>query len=217
MNFKSYIHFMRAIVLGLCVGLIYSSQALAADLTEPPQTAIEDASNKLKQRLQDPGFTRDFQKITEFVHQVIYPHMDFDLISSLVLGKMWKEASAAEKDSFKKEFQTLLIRTYSRALFELKDWSVRFLPVNMENSDKKVVVKTEILQPGLQPISINYAMLNGNGNWRVYDIVIEGVSLVNQYRAGFKNDAERSGSLQEVINQLAKKNSEALNPSPDKT
>ena len=209
MNIKRYIYFIQAVIFSLCVGIFSSSEALAADLAEP-QTAIEDASNKLKQRLQEPGFIHDFQKITVFVNEVIYPHVDFDLISSLVLGKMWKEATPTEKDSFKKEFQTLLIRTYSRALFELKDWSVRFLPVNMEDDNKKVMVKTEILQPGLQPLSINYRMLNTKDGWKVYDFVIEGVSLVTNYRTGFKNDVERSGSLQEVINQLAKKNSEAL-------
>lgn len=216
MIMKPYLYFLQALIFCLCVGVYSSTVVLAAELPEP-QAIIEDASNQLKQRLQDPGFSHDFQKITEFVNGVIYPHVDFDLISSLVLGKLWKEATPAEKDSFKKEFQVLLIRTYSRALFELKDWSVRFLPVNSENSDKKVMVKTEILQPSLQPISINYAMLNMNGGWKVYDFIIEGVSLVNQYRAGFKNDAERSGSLQEVINQLAKKNSDALRNNQEKS
>jgi phospholipid transport system substrate-binding protein len=211
MNFKNIV---QALLFCLCLG--FSAAASAADGAEP-QTAIENASNQLKQRLQEPGFVHDFQKITEFVNGVIYPHIDFDLISSLVLGKMWKDAMPAERDSFKKEFQTLLIRTYSRALYELKDWSVRFLPVNKDEDEKKVMVKTEILQPGLQPISINYRMLNTAGGWKVYDIIIEGVSLVTNYRTGFKNDVERSGSLQEVINQLAKKNSDALKAAPDKS
>ena len=185
------------------------SNGWAADLVEP-QKIIEDTSNKLKVRMQDPGFTQDFRKITEFVHAVIYPHADFDLISSLVLGKMWKDASPAEKDNFKKEFQTLLIRTYSRAFVEFKDWSIRFLPVNPEEDERKVMVKTEILQPGLQPIAVNYRMLNSKGEWKVYDILIEGVSLVTNYRTSFKNEVERTGSLQEVINQLAKRNTEAL-------
>jgi phospholipid transport system substrate-binding protein len=206
--------FLQTIVFSFCLGL-FSVTSMAADLAEP-QVIIEDASSKLKAHLQDPSFAHDFQQITGFVNQVIYPHVDFDLISAMVLGKMWKEATPAEKDSFKKEFQTLLIRTYSRALFELKDWSVRFLPLNQDGGDKKVMVKTEILQSGLQPISINYAMLNMSGEWKVYDFVIEGVSLVNQYRASFKNDAERS-SLQDVINQLAKKNSDALTSNASKT
>ncbi len=210
MNFKYYTYFIQTIVLSLCFSVFCSPHALAADAAEP-QTAIEDASNKLKEQLQDPGFVHDFKKVTDFVNRVIYPQVDFDLISSLVLGKMWKEATPSEKDSFKKEFQTLLIRTYSRALYELKDWSVRFLPVNKEDDPRKAMVKTEILQPGLQPLSINYRMLNTQAGWRVYDIIIEGVSLVTNYRTGFKNDVERSGSLQEVIDQLAKKNAEALN------
>jgi len=181
----------------------------AADLVVP-QKIIEETSNQLKVRMQDPGFTQDFRKITEFVHTVIYPHADFDLISSLVLGKLWKDASADEKDRFKKEFQMLLIRTYSRAFVEFKDWSIRFLPVNPEEDERKVMIKTEILQPGLQPIAVNYRMLNSKGDWKVYDILIEGVSLVTNYRTSFKNEVERTGSLQEVINQLAKRNTEAL-------
>lgn len=209
MNIKRYMHFIQVVVFGLCVGLFSSVEVLAADFAEP-QAAIEDASNKLKQRLQDPGFSKDFQQINDFVHQVVFPHVDFDLVSSLVLGKLWKDASAAEKDSFKKEFQTLLIRTYSRAFVEFKNWSVRYLPVNKEEDERKVIVKTEILQPGLQPVAVNYRMLNVRGEWKVYDILIEGVSLVTNYRTSFKNEVERTGSLQEVINQLAKRNTEAL-------
>lgn len=201
------------IVLVLLFSVVANSWAMtdvaAADLAEPQQV-IEDASTKLKVRMQDPGFTKDFKKITEFVHSVIYPHADFDLISSLVLGKLWKSASPTEKDAFKKEFQTLLIRTYSRAFVEFKEWSIRFLPISQDGDQRKVMVKTEILQPGLQPIAVNYRMLYNKGEWKVYDILIEGVSLVTNYRTSFKNEVERTGSLQEVINQLAKRNSEAL-------
>lgn len=189
--------------------LLPVANSVAADLVVP-QRIIEDTSNKLKQRMQEPGFTQDFRKINEFVHAVIYPHADFDLISSLVLGKLWKDATPVEKDGFKREFQTLLIRTYSRAFVEFKDWSIRFLPVNPEEDERKVMIKTEILQPGLQPIAVNYRMLNNRGEWKVYDILIEGVSLVTNYRTSFKNEVERTGSLQEVINQLAKRNSDAL-------
>lgn len=209
MKLKGYMHFIQIVIFSLCVGLFSSADVLAGDFADP-QAAIEDASNQLKQRMQEPGFTHDFKKITAFVNEVIYPHIDFDLVSSLVLGKMWKEASPSEKDSFKKEFQILLIRTYSRAFVEFKDWSVRFLPINTEDDSKKVMVKTEILQPGLQPIAVNYRMLNAKGEWKVYDIMIEGVSLVTNYRTSFKNEVERTGSLQEVINQLAKRNTEAL-------
>ena len=201
-------HFIRVLMLAIVASLMIATRCMAVDFSEP-QAAIEDASNKLKVRMQEPGFTQDFRKINAFVNEVIYPHVDFDVISQLVLGKLWKEATQAEKDSFKKEFQILLVRTYSRAFVEFKDWSVRFLPVTKEDN-KKAMVKTEILQPGLQPIAVNYRMHNVGGHWMVYDISIEGVSLVTNYRTSFKNEVERSGSLKEVIDQLAKRNNEAL-------
>lgn len=206
---KRYIKIVLILLFSFFSNVWAMTDVAAADLIEPQQV-IEDASSQLKARMQDPGFTKDFKKITEFVHSVIYPHADFDLISSLVLGKLWKNATPAEKDAFKQEFQTLLIRTYSRAFVEFKEWSVRFLPINSDDSQRKVMVKTEILQPGLQPIAVNYRMLFNKGEWKVYDILIEGVSLVTNYRTSFKNEVERTGSLQEVINQLAKRNSEAL-------
>lgn len=209
MSIRTYMRFMYVLLFSAFAVLSTMAPVAAADLSEP-QMAIEDASNKLKQRLQDPNFPHDFQKINAFVQEVIYPHVDFDLISSLVLGKLWKDASPSEKESFKKEFQTLLIRTYSRAFFEFKDWSIRFLPVTPEEDERKVLIKTEVLQPGLQPIAVNYRMLNVKGQWKAYDIMIEGVSLVTNYRTSFKNEVERTGSLQEVINQLAKRNTEAL-------
>lgn len=184
----------------------------AADLL-PPQKAIQEASDKLQQRLQDKLFIQNFAQVAQFVDQTIYPHTDFDKISELVLGKLWNTASSSDQSRFKQEFKTLLIRTYSRAFVEFKDWTVRFLPLEMENGANKVVVKTEVLQPGLQPISVNYRMLLNNGEWKAYDFMIEGVSLVTNYRSTFSNEVKTKGSLTAVIDSLAKRNAEALAPS----
>jgi len=138
------------------------------------------------------------------------PSTDFDKISSLVLGKLWKTATPDEKERFKQEFQTLLVRTYSRAFVEFKDWSIRYLPIEMESGATKVIVKTEVLQPGLQPVAVNYRMLQSNGEWKAYDIMIEGVSLVTNYRTTFTNEVQTKGSLNAVIDGLAKRNTEAL-------
>jgi phospholipid transport system substrate-binding protein len=193
----------------LLLNLLTVSFANAADLL-PPQQAIQESSDKLQQRLQDKAFIQDFAQVAHFVDQTIVPHTDFDKISELVLGKLWASASSDEQARFKQEFQTLLVRTYSRAFVEFKDWTVRFLPLEMENGASKVVVKTEVLQPGLQPISVNYRMLLANGAWKAYDIMIEGVSLVTNYRSTFSNEVKTKGSLGAVIDSLAKRNAEAL-------
>ncbi|MBL1265169.1 MlaC/ttg2D family ABC transporter substrate-binding protein [Methylomicrobium sp. RS1] len=205
--------FKQITLFGLCLffmAFLPVSSAYSQDLL-PPQQAIQDASDKLKQRLQDNSFKNDFAKITQFVNEVIYPHTDFDKISALVLGKIWKTATPEERERFKHEFQMLLVRTYSRAFVEFKEWSVRFLPMDMEPGSNKVVVKTEVLQPGIQPVGVNYRMfLSETGHWKAYDIMIEGVSLVTNYRTTFTNEVQQKGSLGAVIESLAKRNAEAL-------
>jgi phospholipid transport system substrate-binding protein len=204
---------MLLAVFALLFSFMPLSQVMAAELSTPEQ-AIEQASNKLKVKMQDPGFTKDFKQITVFVEETIYPHVDFDRISALVLGKNWKLASDTEKTQFKQEFKTLLVRTYSRAFIEFKDWSVQFLPLTKDENPDKVIVNTEVLQPGRKAIAVNYRMMKSGSEWKAYDILIEGVSLVTNYRSSFKSDIERTGSLASVIESLAKRNKEALAKNP---
>ena len=197
------------VTFGIIFGLLSMNEAMAADLL-PPQLAIEDTSEQMKVKLQSDGFSNDFAEVTRFVEQVIYPHVDFPRISALVLGKHWKTADKAQKQKFQQEFQTLLVRTYARAFVEFKDWTVRFLPIKLKEGARKVMVKTEVLQPGVQPIAVNYRMTLVNGDWKVYDIIIEGVSLVTNYRTSFKNEVKRTGSLDSVIAKMTERNKEAL-------
>jgi phospholipid transport system substrate-binding protein len=206
MNVKRYTLFGFFAVL---MAFISVTQVMAADLL-PPQQAIENASAKLQQKMQDKSFIKDFSKVNQFVNEAILPSTDFDKISSLVLGKLWKTATPEERERFKHEFQTLLVRTYSRAFIEFKDWSIRYLPIEMELGATKVVVKTEVIQPSLQPVAVDYRMLLSDGQWKAYDIMIEGVSLVTNYRTTFSTEVQNKGSLSAVIDGLQKRNSEAL-------
>jgi phospholipid transport system substrate-binding protein len=206
MNVNRYTLFGFFAVL---MAFISVTQVMAADLL-PPQQAIENASAKLQQKMQDKSFIKDFSKVNQFVNEAILPSTDFDKISSLVLGKLWKTATPEERERFKHEFQTLLVRTYSRAFIEFKDWSIRYLPIEMEPGATKVVVKTEVIQPSLQPVAVDYRMLLSDGQWKAYDIMIEGVSLVTNYRTTFSTEVQNKGSLSAVIDGLQKRNSEAL-------
>lgn len=182
-----------------------------ADTLAAPQLGIQESSEKLRAKIQqDKTFIHDFNQVNEFVQKNIYPYVDFNRMSALVLGQNWKQASSDDRAHFTKEFQTLLVRTYSRAFVEFKDWSVRYLPLNMEAGATKVVVNTEVLQPGIQPIGVSYRMVLVDGKWKAYDIMIEGVSLVTNYRSSFNDEIARSGSLQSVIADLEKRNSAAI-------
>ena len=160
--------------------------------------------------MQDQKFTQDFKQVTDYVSSVIEPYTDFDLISVLVLGKYWKSATPSEKERFKKEFKTLLIRVYARGFVEFKNWTIKFFPIHPQEGEQKVFVKTQVLQSASQPVAVDYRMLFIQGNWKVYDILIDGTSLVMTYRNSFKNDMESAGgSLEKIINDLTERNKKA--------
>ncbi|MCX7095252.1 MAG: ABC transporter substrate-binding protein [Methylobacter sp.] len=203
----------RLVILGflwaILLGLMPAAKSAAENL-QAPQQVIQNVSMELQKKLKDKAFTQDFAQVTRFVNDVISLHIDFDKIAPLVLGKNWKTASAEEQQRFKQEFQTLIVRTYSRAFIEYNDWTLGFPPLEMSNEATKVIVKTQILQPARQPVEVTYRMFLGNGEWKVYDILIDGVSLVTNYRSTFSQEIQNKGSLSAVIDGLVKRNAEAL-------
>ena len=197
------------LLFAILLGLIPTVKGIAENL-QIPQQVIQNISTQLQKKLQDKSFTKDFAQVTRFVNGVISLHTDFDKIAPLVLGKHWKTATTEEQKRFKHEFQALIVRTYSRAFIEYNDWTIRFMPLEMSNETSKVIVKTEILQPGQQPVNVDYRMFLNNGEWKVYDIMIDGVSLVTNYRSTFSDEIQTKGSLSAVIDGLVKRNAEAL-------
>ncbi len=193
------------------LGFLSATPGLAEDLQQPQQI-IQGISDQLQNKLRDKAFSQDFAKVTRYVNGVIEPHTDFNRIAALVLGKHWKSATGDEQERFKAEFRNLLVRTYARAFVEYQDWTIRYLPLNIPDNADKLIVKTEVLQPGLNPVDVNYRMFLSQGTWKVYDIMIEGVSLVTNYRSSFSEEIQRKGSLSALIDSLAKRNSEALKP-----
>ena len=145
------------------------------------------------------------EKIYKLAEEKILPNFDFEKISRLVLGRAWRSTNDGQKKAFINEFRTLLLRTYAIALTKFKGQKIRFKPTKFSEADKIVIVKSEINQPGAQPIKVNYALAKNKGKWLVFDIVIEGVSLVTNYRSQFSNVIRRNG-MDALINKLETKN-----------
>lgn len=198
-----------AVLLSWLLGLL-SATAWAAEVLLPPQQVIQKTSDQLQVSLQKPEYKNDFKKATALVDQIIEPQVDFDRVSMLILGKYWKSATPEQKAQFKKEFRMLLVRTYTTAFTEYADWKIRYLPLEMNPGDKKAMVRTEILQSGAQPVAVNYRMLEEQGKWKVYDVLIEGISLLQNYRSSFTDEIARTGSLDQLITHLSERNSSAL-------
>jgi len=141
-------------------------------------------------------------KITE---EKILPYFDFDRITRLVLGKAYPAATKEEQEAFKKEFRTMLVKTYGTALLRFKDQKLNYKPARFETTDEEVLIKTEVLQPGAPPLPIDYMLEKDGNSWKVFDIIIEGVSLVTNYRGQFGNEIKQNG-MASLIAKLAEKN-----------
>lgn len=198
-------------LLALALGL--AAAQVRAEGQEPltaPQLVIQHTSEELQKSLQKPEYKKDFVKATRLVDQILEAHVDFDRVSMLILGKFWKTANPEQQARFKKEFRALLVRTYTTAFTEYANWTIRYLPLKLEEGDTKAMVRTEILQSGAQPVAVNYRMVNLQNDWKVYDVLIEGISLIQNYRTSFTNEVARTGSLDQLITELAQRNSSAL-------
>lgn len=148
------------------------------------------------------------QKIYALAEEKILPNFDFDRVCRMVLGKNWKIATPEQQAAFKKEFRSLLLRTYASALGKYKNQVIEYKPMRAEPGAKNVSVKTQILQPGGQPIAVDYSLVKVEDGWKVYDIVIESVSLVTNYRSQFSNEIRTNG-IDSLNKKLADKNKAA--------
>tara|TARA_R110002096_G_scaffold431278_3_gene646329 strand:- start:699 stop:1364 length:666 start_codon:yes stop_codon:yes gene_type:complete len=187
--------------------LTISSFASAEDLN-PPQQVIQETSDLLHDILQkDKSKLDDLDYVFQLVNEVLEPRVDLNKISRLVLGKHWRKASDEQKTSFQKEFKGLLVNTYATAFKEFDEWTIHFIPMTFDPTDTRLMVKTEIIQPSRPPVAVNYRMaLNKAGEWKAYDVIIEGISMVTNYKASFSKTIKSAGGLDQVIQQLAEKN-----------
>ena len=146
-------------------------------------------------------------RLFEIVDEIVLPHFDFERMSRRVLGKAWKRASPEQQSNFIKEFQTLLVRTYATALKAYSDETIEFLPSREKEGGKETTIRTQIVPSGSPPIPMNYEMYERDDGWKVFDVAIDGVSLVINYRSTFRSEIRKNG-VDGLIARLAKHNSE---------
>ncbi len=145
------------------------------------------------------------QKAIELVDKKVLPYFNFQHMAALALGKDWKKASPQQQGQLTAEFKTLLVRTYSNALTSYKNQKVVYKPFKMADADTDVLVRTEIQQPGAKPVQLDYSLEKLDGNWKVYDVVVAGISLVTNYRDQFTQEVRANG-IDGLIASIAAKN-----------
>ena len=189
--------------------LAFSSATVKAEAQDllAPQQVIEKASVDLLEQLKDPHFSQDKKQIREYINQEIFPQVDTILMSALVLGKHWRKASKMQQRAFISSFKQLLVNTYAATFTEqFHNWTIRYSPLKLKDSDKKILVKTQVRQEGKPDTQINYSMVLRKGKWKIYDMTVEGISLIISNRTIFGKMIKDSGSLEKVIENLVAKN-----------
>ena len=179
---------------------------LLAKTASDPQEVVKQTTEQVLQLLRTEGdaLKKNPQRLYQVINEVILPHFDFPQMSRWVLGHYWRSASDPQRSEFVKQFELLLVRTYSTALAGFRDETVAFLP-NQDRSGREVAVRSLINRSAGPPVAISYQMHKVDDHWKIYDVAVEGVSLVINYRSSFAQEIKLNG-LDGLIQRLAAKN-----------
>lgn len=190
---------------GWCLALgMLSAPALAI---QAPQELVQQTTDQITGvlRAEQDKISADPNYLLQVVDDIVAPHFDFDRMSSWVLGKYWRTAKPDEKKRFASEFRTLLVRTYAKALNDNYDKKIDMLPAREQADGSQVTVRTEIQQSAGFPIPIDYKMHIKDDSWKVFDVSVDGISLVANYRTSFAQEIRKDG-LEKLIERLAERN-----------
>lgn len=201
---------MRDLALA-CALLLAVGGAHATAEIPPPDEVVKTTADKVLARVsaEREALRADPQRLHALVDEMIVPHFDFSRMARWVLGKYWREANDEERARFVEEFKNLLVRTYATALLEYANQSIKYYPPQQSEGSNLVTVRTELEQPGSVPVPIVYRMHVRDGEWKVFDLAVDGVSLITTYRASFASEIRDRG-LAGLIEDLAARNSATL-------
>ncbi len=193
-------------VFGVALTLLAAS-ALRAETA--PDALIERVSGEVIEAVKADKAIQagDVKRINALVDEKVMPHVNFQRMTSLAMGRYWRQATPEQKQRLQEEFKTLLVRTYSGALSQVKDQTVQLKPMRNRPGDTEVIVRTEV-RGGGEPIQLDYRLEKAGDTWRIYDVNVLGVWLVEQYRNSFAQEIGAKG-IDGLIASLAEKNKAA--------
>lgn len=191
----------RALALAACVcwGPVFAGVA--------PDVLVKETTEKVLSELtaNRAALQADVNLLYELVDRIVLPHFDFESMSKLVLGKYWKQADDLQRAKFQEEFKSLLVRTYATALFEYTGQKIVYKPFREKKGSDKALVQTEFVPDDGPAIPVDYALRQGDdGTWRVYDVRIDEISMVTNYRTSYGRIIESKG-INTLIASLSEK------------
>jgi phospholipid transport system substrate-binding protein len=143
------------------------------------------------------------------VSAIILPHFDFEKMSKLVMVRYWRKMDAEQRSRFEKEFRGLMVRIYSKALLEYEDEEIKYLPTRVNKKRDRIIVRTKIIQSSGGTLAMDYHLQLSGEVWKIFDIRVEGISLLKSYKDRFGREAKVKG-VDAVIDELIARNKKAV-------
>lgn len=192
-------------LLTLVFSALFAAAAAAQDLG-PEELVRKVTADVLDTVKSDKDLLAgDRRKTLALAEQKILPLVDFKEAARLATGKAWHGASPAQQERITNEFRSMLVRIYSNAIDVYRGQTMRVMPVRMAKDATDVTIRNQYLREGRPPVMVEYAMRKAADGWKIYDITVEGVSLVLTYRAEFEG-ITRSSGIDGLIKRLSEKN-----------
>jgi len=183
--------------------------ATAPDPNSAPDELIKKLSTDVLESIKaDKSLqTGDFAKLQQLVDDKILPYVNFDKMTQLAVGRGWRQATPEQRQALSKEFRTLLVRTYAGAMSQVREHQVKMLPFRPTSPDD-VIVRTQIVAPRGDPIQLDYRLDKATGPWKIYDVNVLGVWLVENYKNSFASEINQGG-IDGLIKSLSQRNRQA--------
>ncbi|HEY8605630.1 MAG TPA: ABC transporter substrate-binding protein [Noviherbaspirillum sp.] len=174
---------------------------------EPQDLVRQMSQDVIRAAKEDPAIQRgDRARIRQLVERVILPHVDTARMTALAAGRHWQRATPGQQDKLAEEFRELLMHVYSGAIAQVRDKELVFAPMRGDPASGEVEVRSQVVQKGgVDPIELNYRLARAKGEWKVYDVSVHGVWLVQSYRDSFSYEIGRNG-IDGLISALSAKN-----------
>jgi phospholipid transport system substrate-binding protein len=200
---RNIAHCLRGAACALLLGV--SGMALAQD---PPDKLVKSVADEVLNALRNDPELRagSLTKMTQLIEEKVAPRFDFERMTRLAVGRNWRQATPEQRKTLIEQFRSMLVRSYSAAYSAYRNIVVEVKPLRMQPTDEDVQVRSEIKLPGgAPPVTVDYSMVKSDSDWKVYDVTVDGVSLVTTYRSTFAEEIRQNG-IDGLIKALQQKN-----------
>jgi phospholipid transport system substrate-binding protein len=197
----------KRFLIGLIAALCAMAVPTGAQGMTPPDALAKSVTDEVLAVLRTD---RDIQagnqkKVVDLVEKKVLPHFNFVRMTQLAVGRHWREASPEQQKKLVGEFRMLLVQTYAATFAAYRDQAIEYRPLRMQPDDTDVVVRSLINQSGGKPVTVDYKMQKSNTGWKVYDVVVGDLSLVQSYRGSFNTEVQKGG-IDGLLKALTEKN-----------